>query len=106
MEESIKYRVCTRVQDQLRELLVGFYEVVPEALLLVFDFQELELVMCGMPEIEMDDWKRNTEYLGQYERKKAEHWVCEWFWEVVEEFSEVSTLKFPSRPHPSVMPRD
>jgi len=88
VEESIKYRVCTRVQEQLRELLVGFYEVVPEALLLVFDFQELELVMCGMPEIEMDDWKRNTEYLGQYESKREEHWVCEWFWEVVDEFSE------------------
>jgi len=88
LEESLKYRVCTRVQEQLRELLIGFYEVVPEALMLVFDFQELELVMCGMPHIEMDDWKTHTDYMGQYESQQENHQVTKWFWEVVEEYDE------------------
>ena len=33
-----------------------------QALLSVFDFQELELLLCGLPEIDIDDWKRNTEF--------------------------------------------
>lgn len=76
------------MKDQLKELLIGFYEVVPEALLIVFDFQELELVMCGLPEIKMNDWKIHTEYLGEYESKKQNHKVTTWFWEVVDEYSE------------------
>eukprot|EP00520_Triparma_pacifica_P009038 CAMPEP_0118638432 /NCGR_PEP_ID=MMETSP0785-20121206/3680_1 /TAXON_ID=91992 /ORGANISM="Bolidomonas pacifica, Strain CCMP 1866" /LENGTH=753 /DNA_ID=CAMNT_0006529679 /DNA_START=80 /DNA_END=2338 /DNA_ORIENTATION=+ len=88
MESRLKYQVLDRVKDQLKELLIGFYEVVPEALLIVFDFQELELVMCGLPEIKMEDWKEHTEYLGSYESKKQNHQVCQWFWEVVDEYSE------------------
>jgi hypothetical protein len=32
-----------------------------QALLSVFDFQELELLLCGLPEIDIEDWKKNTE---------------------------------------------
>ena len=88
LESRLKYQVLDRVKDQLKELLIGFYEVVPEALLIAFDFQELELLMCGLPEIEMKDWKVNTEYMGQYESSGEDHKVCKWFWEVVEEFDE------------------
>ena len=42
-----KYRLFERCKDQLSELLLGFFEVVPEPLLAVFDFQELEELMCG-----------------------------------------------------------
>jgi hypothetical protein len=34
----------------------------------VFDFQELELLLCGMPNIDIDDWIRNTEYGGDFAR--------------------------------------
>jgi hypothetical protein len=39
--------------------------------------------LCGLPEIDIEDWKRNTEYTGDYERKGASHKVVKWFWEVV-----------------------
>ena len=41
-----------RIKPQLNELLLGFFDVIPEPLLTVFDFQELELLMCGLPEID------------------------------------------------------
>jgi len=78
-----------RVNEQVKKLMLGFYEVIPEALLSVFDFQELELLLCGLPEIDLDDWKSNTEYTGEYERKGNSHKVIKWFWDVVlEQFSE------------------
>jgi len=77
----MRYRLLDRVKEQVKALLIGFYDVVPEALLSVFDFQELELLLCGLPEIDIEDWKRNTEYTGDYERKGASHKVVKWFWE-------------------------
>ncbi|KAJ8601017.1 hypothetical protein CTAYLR_007955 [Chrysophaeum taylorii] len=82
---QMKYRLLDRVKDQVKALLVGFYDVVPEALLSVFDFQELELLLCGLPEIDMEDWKNNTDYSGDYEAKGPKHKVTRWFWEVVQD---------------------
>jgi hypothetical protein len=86
IETCLKYRVMGRYQSQLNEVLVGIYEVVPEALLTIFDFQELELYMCGLPEIDMEDWMANTEYAGEYKIPRSSHKVCTWFWEVVREY--------------------
>ena len=85
MECCLKYRMLGRVKPQLTELLLGFYDVLPEPLLMVFDFQELELLMCGLPEIDMDDWRANTDYSGTFEHTDGNHQVCKWFWQVVTE---------------------
>jgi len=42
-----RYVLFGRIRPQLTELLLGFYEVVPRALLSVFDSCELEVLMCG-----------------------------------------------------------
>mmetsp|Transcript_38997 Transcript_38997/g.117239 ORF Transcript_38997/g.117239 Transcript_38997/m.117239 type:complete len:308 (-) Transcript_38997:113-1036(-) len=83
LELSTKYKLVGRVSTQLGEFLRGFYEVIPETLLTIFDFQELELLMCGLPNIEMKDWRKNTVYEGEFEFKRGEHQVCKWFWQVV-----------------------
>jgi hypothetical protein len=57
LEACLKYRVLDRVKPQLNELLLGVYDVIPEPLLTVFDFQELELLVCGLPHIDLTDWK-------------------------------------------------
>ncbi len=60
----------------------SLFQVIPEALLSIFDFQELELFMCGLPRIDIEDWKRNTMYTGALELMKAQHKVAKWWWEV------------------------
>lgn len=84
LECCFRYRMMDRVKDQLTELLLGFFDIIPEPLLTIFDFQELELIMCGLPNIDIEDWKANTLYTGEYDRNPNNH-VCQWFWEVVEE---------------------
>ena len=66
LESQLKYRTLTRVKNQLAELLRGFYDVVPEPLLSILDFQELELLLHGLPNIDMDDWVNNTLCSGIY----------------------------------------
>mmetsp|Transcript_9210 Transcript_9210/g.14159 ORF Transcript_9210/g.14159 Transcript_9210/m.14159 type:complete len:770 (-) Transcript_9210:205-2514(-) len=87
LEACLKYKLLDRVKSQLNELLLGFFDVIPEPLLTVFDFQELELLMCGLPTIDMDDWKEHTEYSGEYD-EMPDHEVCQWFWEVVTDWDQ------------------
>lgn len=87
-----KYRTLGRFNEQLCELLRGFYDVVPEPLLSVFDFQELELLLHGLPNIDMDDWIRNTEYTGEF-LNNPNHKVVTWFWEVVRTFEQEQKAK-------------
>jgi len=88
LEACLKYRMLGRVKKQLNQLLLGFFDVIPEPLLTIFDFQELELLMCGLPEIDMTDWMEHTEYSGKFEAVGPAHEACIWFWEVVDAFDQ------------------
>jgi len=85
LEAFLRYRTFDRALPQLTELLLGFYDVVPEPALTVFDASELELILCGLPTIDVEDWKANTEYTGLFETNGSNEPVVEWFWEVVED---------------------
>ena len=54
LEAILKYRMMNRSKAQVTELLLGFFDVIPEPALTVFDPNELELLMCGLPTIDMD----------------------------------------------------
>lgn len=63
----LRHTLLDAVQQQLSCLLQGLYEVVPQSLLSAFDFQELELLAAGLPEVDMEDWKAHTTYEGEYD---------------------------------------
>ncbi|CAB1116618.1 unnamed protein product [Ectocarpus sp. CCAP 1310/34] len=84
----LKHRVLDGTHSQLWHLMRGMYDVIPSHLISVFDYQELELLLCGIPEIDVSEWKRCSRYLGDYRRAGENHVVIKWFWEVVEAFSE------------------
>jgi E3 ubiquitin-protein ligase HUWE1 len=46
----------------LRAFLEGFYQIIPKKLISIFDEQELELLISGLPTIDIEDLKSNTEY--------------------------------------------
>eukprot|EP00553_Chaetoceros_curvisetus_P014136 CAMPEP_0204642148 /NCGR_PEP_ID=MMETSP0717-20131115/51530_1 /ASSEMBLY_ACC=CAM_ASM_000666 /TAXON_ID=230516 /ORGANISM="Chaetoceros curvisetus" /LENGTH=739 /DNA_ID=CAMNT_0051662897 /DNA_START=489 /DNA_END=2708 /DNA_ORIENTATION=- len=83
LEVYFKYIMLERIKPQLTEFLLGFYDVLPEPLLSVFDYQELELIMCGLPTIDMDDWIKHSIYAGTFSDTKARSQACKWFWEIV-----------------------
>lgn len=43
---------------------VFLFQVVDSRLVSVFDARELELVIAGTAEIDLNDWRNNTEYRG------------------------------------------
>lgn len=80
----IQWRFVSRVQDQMNAFLDGFSGLVPLALVKIFDENELELLMCGIQNIDVRDWKQNTLYKGEYH---PNHIVIQWFWRVVLSFN-------------------
>lgn len=59
----------------------GFNEVLPLEWLHYFDERELELLLCGMQEIDIEDWQRNSIY-RHYTRNSRQ---IIWFWQFVKE---------------------
>ena len=50
------------IRQQLHAFLEGFYDIIPKSLVSIFTEQELELLISGLPTIDVDDLKMNTEY--------------------------------------------
>uniref|UniRef100_A0A4W5M8L5 HECT-type E3 ubiquitin transferase n=1 Tax=Hucho hucho TaxID=62062 RepID=A0A4W5M8L5_9TELE len=63
---------------QLKE--TGFYELIPQDLIKIFDENELELLMCGLGDVDVNDWRENTKYKNGYCPNQP---VILWFWKTV-----------------------
>ncbi|KAM5303324.1 E3 ubiquitin-protein ligase HECW1 [Glossophaga mutica] len=90
IERLVKWRVERGVVQQTEALVRGFYEVIDSRLVSVFDARELELVIAGTAEIDLNDWRNNTEYRGGYHDG---HLVIRWFWVAVEHFNNEQRLR-------------
>ncbi len=75
----IQWRFVSRVQSQMSAFLDGFSQLVPLNLIKIFDENELELLMCGIQNIDVKDWKQNTLYKGDYNVNSK---TIQWFWRV------------------------
>ncbi|KAL3866138.1 hypothetical protein ACJMK2_043467 [Sinanodonta woodiana] len=80
----IIWRFVSRVDVQMKRFMKGFTELVPQNLLQIFDANELELLMCGLQDIDVNDWKNNSAYKGEY---NPNHPVIINFWKAVYSFN-------------------
>ncbi|XP_074879629.1 NEDD4-like E3 ubiquitin-protein ligase WWP1 isoform X2 [Buteo buteo] len=76
-----EWRFSRGVREQTKAFLDGFNEVVPLQWLHYFDEKELEVMLCGMQEVDLADWQRNTVY-RHYTRNSKQ---IIWFWQFVKE---------------------
>ncbi|XP_013380651.1 E3 ubiquitin-protein ligase Su(dx) isoform X2 [Lingula anatina] len=81
IELMTNWRFTRGVEEQTKAFLDGFNEVVPLQWLQYFDERELELMLCGMQEVDIDDWEKNTIY-RHYTRSSKQ---VVWFWKFVRE---------------------
>ncbi|EXJ63936.1 E3 ubiquitin-protein ligase HUWE1 [Cladophialophora yegresii CBS 114405] len=86
---QVRYRLTTSVKDQIENFVKGFHDIVPAELIAIFDEQELELLISGLPEIDVDDWKAHTEY-HNYNGSSPQ---VIWFWRIVRGMSNEERAK-------------
>ncbi|XP_045135251.1 E3 ubiquitin-protein ligase Su(dx)-like isoform X1 [Portunus trituberculatus] len=79
IELMMQWRLTRGQEAQTRYFLEGFSEVVPLEWLKYFDERELELLLCGMQEIDINDWQKHTIY-RHYNRSSKQ---IIWFWQFV-----------------------
>ncbi|KAJ8587990.1 HECT-domain-containing protein [Rhizopogon salebrosus TDB-379] len=79
VDAVVEYRISKRVKEQFDSFMSGFSELIPQELITVFDERELELLIGGMSEIDVDDWTKHTDYRG-YEMNDE---VIQWFWKCI-----------------------
>ncbi|XP_075161802.1 E3 ubiquitin-protein ligase Nedd4 isoform X3 [Haematobia irritans] len=79
----IEWRFVARVKEQMTAFLDGFGSIIPLNLIKIFDEHELELLMCGIQNIDVKDWRENTLYKGDYHQN---HIIIQWFWRAVLSF--------------------
>ncbi|KAI9993796.1 hypothetical protein PInf_016317 [Phytophthora infestans] len=84
-DRKFRFVMFESVAPQLSSFLKGFYDVVPQRMLLPFDYEELDYLLCGSDEI-------TSHALALEPRQEVT-----WFWDVVKEMSQVyqkSLLQF------------
>ena len=72
----VVHRIAGGIREQFQAFMQGLKDVLPLDLLRVFDEHELDLLIGGTTEIDMDDWMQFTHYRGYEETDR----VIEWFW--------------------------
>lgn len=82
IELFTQWKICDRVEEQFKAFMDGFNELIPEDLVNVFDERELELLIGGIAEIDVEDWKKHTDYRGYQESDET----IKWFWQVISEW--------------------
>uniref|UniRef100_A0A665VNG2 HECT-type E3 ubiquitin transferase n=1 Tax=Echeneis naucrates TaxID=173247 RepID=A0A665VNG2_ECHNA len=84
-----EWRLSRGVEEQTQAFFQGFNEVLPQQYLQYFDAKELEVMLCGMQEIDLVDWQRNTIY-RHYARSSKQ---ILWFWQFVKEMDNEKRMR-------------
>jgi len=77
--------------EQIAHVAEGLATVVPLAPLRLFTANQLELLVCGKSEVDLELLKAKTSYEGDY---SADHPTILLFWEMMETFSQVERSAF------------
>uniref|UniRef100_A0AAQ4PIM5 E3 ubiquitin-protein ligase n=1 Tax=Gasterosteus aculeatus aculeatus TaxID=481459 RepID=A0AAQ4PIM5_GASAC len=84
-----EWRMSRGVEEQTQAFFEGFNEVLPQQYLQYFDAKELEVMLCGMQEIDLVDWQRSTIY-RHYARNSKQ---IVWFWQFIKEMDNEKRMR-------------
>ncbi|KAG6837741.1 hypothetical protein H0H93_003543, partial [Arthromyces matolae] len=80
---SAQYRLYSSIEKQIEALSSGFYEIIPKDLITIFNEKELELLISGTPDIDVDEWRAATEYNGYTSSDPN----IVWWWRALKSFN-------------------
>uniref|UniRef100_A0A673N6F7 E3 ubiquitin-protein ligase n=1 Tax=Sinocyclocheilus rhinocerous TaxID=307959 RepID=A0A673N6F7_9TELE len=84
-----EWRLSRGVEEQTQAFFEGFNEILPQQYLQYFDAKELEVMLCGMQEIDLNDWQRNSIYRHYTSTSKQ----ILWFWQFIKEMDNEKRMR-------------
>lgn len=80
-----------KYQIYIDKIKKSLYYLIPKNKFIPFNSYEFELMVCGKPFIDIQEWKNNTVYKGKYHKA---HKVIVWFWEALSAHTQEELSKF------------
>lgn len=62
----IKLITYDAIKEKVDALVSGFYSVIDSKIVYILSVDEFDYIVSGQNDIDLEDWKRNTIYKGQY----------------------------------------
>jgi len=84
------HRMTGAIRAQTDAFTRGFHDLVPREFVAPFNAAELELLISGLPEIDVDDLQAHTEYSGFTPASP----IIIWFWAVVRSLTAEDLARF------------
>merc|ERR1712154_551228 len=82
IEMIADFKMTKQIEQQIKAFKEGLHILIPHWLISIFTWPELDLLICGMPDIDLKDMMQHTEYHGGVTKNTPQ---IKWFWECVEE---------------------
>ncbi|WUR03177.1 E3 ubiquitin-protein ligase [Vairimorpha necatrix] len=84
IEEYLKHKYISKIKIQCDEIKLGINDVIPGGLINKFTYDHLKSLFCGLDNIDVADWIKNTRYDGFTINDQ----IIIWFWEIIKNFTE------------------
>ncbi|KNC87738.1 hypothetical protein SARC_00172 [Sphaeroforma arctica JP610] len=86
----VKWRLTRGISEQWEALKSGISDVINIDQLCIFDEKELEVLICGVNEIDVSDWEDNT----IYKNYSPDSQPIKWLWEILQEWDNEKRVRF------------
>ena len=85
-----KSAIINEIATQIEHIKIGLYSVIDKSILQILDWKQFEEIVCGQTQFNIEDFKKNTQYRNNYDKKP----IIEWFWEWFENSQEETKFKY------------
>ena len=90
IEKRINYMV-KKSKFLVKYIQDGLFKYIPRYILKTINSYELELLICGRPFIDVNEWKQNSMYKGKYSKSST---CVKWFWEEIFKLNQENLRRF------------
>ncbi|OHS94055.1 hypothetical protein TRFO_39763 [Tritrichomonas foetus] len=91
IKKMIDHRLVSQISLQTKAFLSGFYSLIPFEEIRMFKPDELDLLICGIPQIDISDLQKNCHFSGNYNHN---HKVVKMFFNVLSKWNRENLAKF------------
>ena len=91
IDKIIYFEAIRPFEDQIKYTQKGLYSLVGKEVEGIFSVEELNFLISGQDNIDLNDWKENTIYKGQYNEN---HPLIRLFWEKIGRMNKNEIIKF------------
>jgi hypothetical protein len=81
----LEYELNSSILNAINWLKDGIFAVFPKEFIRDLTPEELDLIICGNPTVNIHEWRSFTEYRGEFNER---HKVVKWFWDSLAELTQ------------------